>query len=66
VNDYGIEPSPGHRSGDAGLLPIRPFNKRIGLPRAFTAALDDPRDPGLTRHTFPEMVRSCVNGNPSG
>jgi len=57
-----IEPSAGQLSGDAGLLPIRQFDQRIGLTRAFAAALDDPRDPDLTEHTFLEMVRSRVYG----
>src|SRR5262249_37633254 len=57
-----IEPSPGQLSSDAGLLPIRQFDERIGLTRAFTDALDDPRDPDLTEHTFREMVRSRVYG----
>jgi hypothetical protein len=57
-----IEPSPGQLSGDAGLLPIRQFDQRIGLTRAFTEVLDDPRDPDLTEHTFQEMVRSRVYG----
>jgi hypothetical protein len=57
-----IQPSQGQLSGDAGLLPIRRFDQRIGLTRAFTDALDDPRDPGLTEHTFLEMVRSRVYG----
>src|SRR5262249_33666322 len=57
-----LEPSAGQLSGDAGLLPIRQFDQRIGLTRAFTGALDDPRDPGLTEHTFLEMVRSRVYG----
>jgi hypothetical protein len=57
-----IEPSPGQLSSDAGLLPVRQFDERIGLTRAFTDALDDPRDPGLTEHTFLEMVRSRVYG----
>jgi hypothetical protein len=43
-----IEPSQGQLSSDAGLLPIRQFDDRIGLTRAFTDALDDPRDPDLT------------------
>jgi hypothetical protein len=29
-----IEPSPGQLSGDAGLLPVRQFDQRIGLTRA--------------------------------
>jgi hypothetical protein len=57
-----IEPSPGQLSGDAGLLPIRQFDERIGLTQAFAAALDDPRDPDLTEHSFLEMVRSRVYG----
>ena len=57
-----IEPSPGQLSGDAGLLPIRQFDQRVGLTRAFADALDDPRDPDLTEHSFLEMVRSRVYG----
>jgi hypothetical protein len=57
-----IEPSPGQLSGDAGLLPIRQFDQRIGLTRGFADALDDPRDADLTEHTFLEMVRSRVYG----
>ena len=51
-----IEPSAGQLSGDAGLLPVRQFDQRFGLTRAFADALDDPRDPDLTEHTFLEMV----------
>jgi Transposase DDE domain group 1 len=57
-----IEPSPGQLSGDAGLLPVRQFDQRIGLTQAFAAALDDARDPYLTEHTYLEMVRSRVYG----
>src|SRR5215471_8702907 len=57
-----IEPSPGQLSGDAGLLPIREFDERVGLTQAFADALDDPRDPDLTEHTFLEMVPSRVYG----
>jgi hypothetical protein len=57
-----IEPSQGQLSGDAGLLPVRQFDQRIDLTRAFTDALDDPRDPELTEHTFLEMVRPRVYG----
>src|SRR6516162_1114783 len=53
-----IEPSQGQLSSDAGLLPVRQFDQRIGLTRAFTYALDDPRDPALTEHSFLEMVRA--------
>jgi hypothetical protein len=57
-----IEPSPGQLSSDAGLLRIRQFGERVGLTRANACALDDPRDPDLTEHTFVEMVRSRVYG----
>jgi hypothetical protein len=57
-----IEPPASLLSGDAGLLPIRRFDQRIGLTRAFAEALDDPRDPDLTEHTFLGMVRSRVYG----
>jgi hypothetical protein len=57
-----IEPSAGQLSGDAGLLPIRQFDQRIGFTQAFAQALDDPRDPDLTEHTFLEMVRARVCG----
>ncbi len=40
-----IEPSPGQLSSDAGLLPIRQFDERVGLTRAFADALDDPATP---------------------
>jgi hypothetical protein len=55
-----IEPSQGQLSCDAGLLPIRPFDERLGLTRGFANALDDPRDPELIDHTVLEMVRSRV------
>src|SRR5262250_1088410 len=57
-----VEPSPGQLSGDAGLLPVRQFDERVGLTQSFAEALDDPRDPDLTEHTFLEMVRSRVYG----
>src|SRR5215831_8869343 len=57
-----IAPSSGQLSSDAGLLPLRPFDQRIGPSRAVAEALDDPRDPDLTEHTFLEMVRSRVYG----
>jgi hypothetical protein len=60
-----IEPSPGQLSGDAGLLPIRQFDERIGLTRDFAEALDDPRDPDLTEHSFLEMARSRAYGVPA-
>jgi hypothetical protein len=57
-----IEPSRASLSSDAGLLPLRQFDEQIGLTQAFANALDDRRDPDLTEHTFPQMVRSRVYG----
>jgi hypothetical protein len=53
-----IERSPGQLSGEAGLLPVRQFDQHIRLTQAIAEALDDPRDPDLTKHGFLEMVRS--------
>jgi hypothetical protein len=53
-------------TSDAGLLPLRQIEDRIGLTRQFAPALDAPRDPELTGHPFLEMVRACVFGIPAG
>jgi hypothetical protein len=57
-----LGPSPGQLSGDAGLLPVRQFDQRIGLTRAFAEAPDDPRDPARTEHTFLELARARASG----
>ena len=57
-----VEVSDAPLTSDAGLLPLRQFDHRIGLTQQFAAALHDPRDPDLIDHTFPEMVRSRVFG----
>jgi hypothetical protein len=57
-----VEPSHGQLTSDAGLLPIRQFDQRIGLTQAFADALDDPRDPDLVEHTLLEMVRARIYG----
>src|SRR5262249_53857079 len=57
-----VEPSRATLSSDAGLLPLRQFDQQIGLTLAFASALEDPRDPDLTEHTFLEMVRSRIYG----
>src|SRR6185369_6088098 len=57
-----IEPSAGLLSSDAGLLPFRQLDERLGLTRDFAAVLNDPRDPDLIEHTNLEMVRSRVYG----
>jgi hypothetical protein len=57
-----VEPAAGQLSSDAGLLPFRQLDERLGLTRDFAAVLDDPRDPDLLEHTTLEMVRSRVYG----
>ena len=57
-----IEPSPGQLSSDAGLLPIRQFDQRIGLTRAYAEAVDGPRATGLTEHSLSERARARVVG----
>jgi hypothetical protein len=44
-----LEPSHAQLSSDAGLRVIRQFDERVGLTQAFAQALDDTRDPDLTR-----------------
>src|SRR5262245_54611564 len=56
-----LEPSPGQLSGDAGLLPIRYFDQRIGFAPVFVRTIDDPRNPDRTKHRFLEMVRARVD-----
>jgi hypothetical protein len=46
-----IEVSPAPLTSDAGLLPLRKFDERIGLTKQFAAVLDDPRDPDLWEET---------------
>jgi hypothetical protein len=57
-----VEPSQATLSSDAGRLPLRQCDEQIALTQTFADALDDPRDPELTEHTFLERVRSRVYG----
>jgi hypothetical protein len=57
-----VEPRATRLTSDAGLLPIRQFDEKIGLTEQFARALDDPRDPLLIDHSFLEMVRVRVYG----
>lgn len=57
-----IEVSDAPLTSDAGLLPLRQFDDRIGLTARFAAALNDPRDPDLIDHSFLDMVRMRVFG----
>ena len=57
-----VEPSRAELTSDAGLLPIRQFDERIGLTEQFAAVLDDPRDAETSKHSYLEMVRMRVYG----
>ena len=45
-------------TSDAGRLPLRQFDHRIGPSKQFATALHDPRDPDRIDHPFPEVARS--------
>jgi hypothetical protein len=49
-------------SSDAGLLPVRQLDERLGATARFAAALTDPRQAGNVQHTLLEMVRMRVYG----
>jgi hypothetical protein len=57
-----VETTATQLTSDAGLLPIREFDDRIGLTSSFTAMLDDARHPQLLNHPFLQMTRSRVYG----
>jgi hypothetical protein len=57
-----VEPTEACFSGDAGLLPIREFDERIGFTQAFSDALNDPRCEPKVGHLFTEMTRMRVYG----
>jgi hypothetical protein len=49
-------------SSDAGLLPFRQLDQRLGLTQNFAAALNDPRVPSRFECTLLEMTRARVYG----
>ena len=57
-----VEPSAAQVSSDAGLLPFRQLDQRLGLSRQFAEALTDRRCAGLVDHTFLEMTRARIYG----
>ena len=57
-----VEPSAEQVSSDAGLLPFRQLDERIGLTRQFAEALTDRRHVGYVDHSFLEMTRMRVYG----
>lgn len=57
-----VEPVDASLTSDAGLLPIRELDERLGLTAQFIAALDDPRCAHCIGHTFAEMTRMRIYG----
>jgi hypothetical protein len=57
-----VEPSAAQVSGDAGLLPFRQLDERLGMTESFAGCLTDRRQVGYIGHTFLEMVRMRVYG----
>ncbi|MGO8747167.1 MAG: IS1380 family transposase [Thermoguttaceae bacterium] len=57
-----VEPQDGQFTTDAGLLPFRQFDEKLGFTQQFATALNDPRDPAATTHSFTEMVRVRIFG----
>jgi hypothetical protein len=56
------EPAEEQFTGDAGLLPLRQLDERLGLSAGFTAQLSDRRCAASVVHSLLEMVRSRVFG----
>ena len=57
-----VVPSAEQVSSDAGLLPFRQLDERLGLTRQFAEALTDRRHVGYVDHPFLEMTRMRVYG----
>ena len=57
-----VEPTAGALTSDAGLLPIRELDHRLGHTEQFAQALDDPRHQPFVDHSFLEMVRMRIFG----
>ena len=57
-----VVPSTEQVSSDAGLLPFRQLDERIGLTRQFAEALTDRRCGGCVDHSLLEMTRMRVYG----
>jgi len=49
-------------SSDAGLLPIRQLDQRLGWSAAVADILDDPRQAGKVEHTLPAVLRQRIFG----
>src|SRR3954468_1740675 len=49
-------------SSDAGLLPIRQLDQRLGFTRQLADALCDRRDPDLIEHSLLDLLRMRLYG----
>lgn len=47
----------GRLSSDGGLLVLREIERRLKVAERLAACIDDPRDPGSTRHTLADLIR---------
>ena len=61
-----IEVSAAPLTSDAGLLPVRQFDGRIGITGRLAAAIGDRRDPNAVDHTVLTIVRQRVDGMLAG
>src|SRR5271165_1901244 len=61
-NPVVVEPSQGQITGDAGLLPLRELDERLGWTQQFAAAVSDSRCQGMIGHGILEMARSRIYG----
>jgi hypothetical protein len=57
-----VETGKAKLTSDAGLLPIRQFDERIGFSQRLVAALEDPRAPELIEHSVADMLRARLYG----
>jgi DDE family transposase len=57
-----VETTAAQLSSDAGLLPLREFDERIGLTQSFADQLQDRRDPDAIDHSCRDMTRARVYG----
>lgn len=57
-----VQPMAAALTSDAGLLPIRQFDKQLGFTARFIEALEDSRSPRQIGHTFAEMARARIYG----
>ena len=66
VKPVQIEVSAAPLTSDAGLLPVRQFDERIGFTGRLAAAMGDRRDPNAVDHMVRTMLRQRVYGMLAG